>query len=91
MQLGTDVLNFIKGHPLMDRAVPAYGGEPILIQTSFQFRLTQIAVDWQVQAADGRFYDVLFIGTGTVNIHLALAIGYVRMVILQYKFDKIRV
>ena len=67
MQLGTDVLNFIKGHPLMDRAVPAYGGEPILIQTSFQFRLTQIAVDWQVPAADGRFYDVLFIGTGTRN------------------------
>jgi semaphorin 6 len=56
-------LNFIKEHPLMDRAVPAYGGQPIFIKTNFEFRMTCIAVDWQVEASDGRSYDILFIGT----------------------------
>ena len=31
---------------------------------SCRYRLTQLAIDWQVPAADARFYDVLFIGTG---------------------------
>ena len=31
-----------------------------------RFTLTQITVDWQVYAADHRYYDVLFIGTGIV-------------------------
>lgn len=26
--------------------------------------MTQIAVDWQVHAGDGRYYDVIFVGTG---------------------------
>lgn len=25
--------------------------------------MTQIAVDWQVHAGDGRYYDVIFVGT----------------------------
>jgi len=29
-----------------------------------RYSLTQIAVDWGVFAADGFYYDVLFIGTG---------------------------
>jgi len=29
-----------------------------------RYSLTQIAVDWGVHAADGIYYDVLFIGTG---------------------------
>ncbi len=48
----------------MDQAVPAFGGEPVLVHAGFNFRFTQIAVDWQVKAADDRYYDVLFVGTG---------------------------
>lgn len=32
--LSNDVLEFIKGHPLMDMAVPAAGGAPVLMQTN---------------------------------------------------------
>lgn len=48
----------------MDEAVPTYGGSPIVLQTSFSSRFTKIAVDWQVQAADGNYYDIIFVGTG---------------------------
>lgn len=30
----------------------------------FSFSFTQVTVDWQVPAADHKFYDILFIGTG---------------------------
>ena len=53
----------------MDQAVPAAGGRPLFVQASFDFRFTQVAVDWHVRAADGKYYDVVFIGTGT-NITL---------------------
>jgi len=67
--LSDQTLSFIKSHPLMDRAVPAFGGQPILIQTSFNFTFTQIAVDWQVYAADRRYYDILFIGTDNGKVY----------------------
>ncbi|XP_037082709.1 semaphorin-1A-like isoform X1 [Pollicipes pollicipes] len=56
-------LNFIQSHPLMDAAVPALHGRPLLVSTSLRHRFTKIAVDPQVAAADGTLYDVLFIGT----------------------------
>ncbi|KAL8562623.1 hypothetical protein ACOMHN_011195 [Nucella lapillus] len=56
-------LNFIKSHPLMNEAVPASGGAPLLIHTSFKGQFTKIAVDWMVRAADDRYYDVIFVGT----------------------------
>ncbi|XP_042210654.1 semaphorin-1A-like isoform X2 [Homarus americanus] len=58
-------LNFIKLHSLMDEAVPAFFGKPIIISTSFHYsgRFTSIAVDPQVRTPDGKAYDVLFIGT----------------------------
>ncbi|XP_076443798.1 semaphorin-1A-like isoform X2 [Babylonia areolata] len=56
-------LNFIKTHPLMNEAVPASGGGPLLIHTSFKGQFTKIAVDWMVRAADERYYDVIFVGT----------------------------
>lgn len=58
-------LNFIKTHSLMDEAVPAFFGQPIIISTSFHYsgRFTSIAVDAQVRTPDGKSYDVLFIGT----------------------------
>lgn len=35
--LSDQTLNFIRGHPLMDHAVPAFGGAPILTQASFKW------------------------------------------------------
>lgn len=62
-KLPDTTLNFIRTHPLMDNAVPASGGQPLLLHTSFQSQFTKIAVDWQVHAADDRYYDVMFVGT----------------------------
>ncbi|XP_022669561.1 semaphorin-1A-like isoform X2 [Varroa destructor] len=56
-------LNFITNHPLMDQAVPAYLGRPVVVHTGFSYRYTYIAVDPQVEAVSGKAYDVLFIGT----------------------------
>uniref|UniRef100_A0A8D8ZYR5 Semaphorin-1A n=4 Tax=Cacopsylla melanoneura TaxID=428564 RepID=A0A8D8ZYR5_9HEMI len=56
-------LNFIKTHSLMDESVPAFFGHPILIETSTNYRFTQIAVDPQIKTPSGKLYDVIFIGT----------------------------
>ncbi|OQR72190.1 semaphorin-1A-like [Tropilaelaps mercedesae] len=56
-------LNFITNHPLMDQAVPAYLGKPVVVHTGFSYRYTYIAVDPQVESVSGKLYDVLFIGT----------------------------
>ncbi|XP_061172628.1 semaphorin-1A-like isoform X2 [Saccostrea echinata] len=62
-QISEPMLNFIKSHTLMDEAVPSAGGSPIIALPTFKGRMTQIAVDWQVHAGDGRYYDVIFVGT----------------------------
>lgn len=54
---------FIREHPLMDATVPSFHGKPLLIQSSFKFRFTQIAVDPQIQTVSGATYDVLFVAT----------------------------
>ena len=40
------------------------------------YRLTQVAVHWQVKAADGRYYDVLFIGTNNGHVLKAVNKGH---------------
>ena len=35
-KLSDQTLNFVKSHPLMDKAVPAFGGQPVLVQTSLE-------------------------------------------------------
>ncbi|KAE8749668.1 hypothetical protein FOCC_FOCC003655 [Frankliniella occidentalis] len=65
-------VNFVKSHTLMDQAVPAFFGKPILIRVSLQYRLTVIAVDPQVRAPDNKAYDVLFIGTDDGKVIKAL-------------------
>ena len=65
-------VNFVKSHTLMDQAVPAFFGKPILIRISLQYRLTMIAVDPQVRAPDNKAYDVLFIGTDDGKVIKAL-------------------
>ncbi|KAK7116207.1 semaphorin-1A-like isoform X2 [Littorina saxatilis] len=62
-KLPDNTLNFIKNHPLMNSAVPASGGAPLLVHTSFNAQFTKIAVDWMVHAADEKYYDVMFVGT----------------------------
>lgn len=65
-------VNFVKSHTLMDQAVPAFFGKPLLIRISLQYRLTMIAVDPQVRAPDNKAYDVLFIGTDDGKVIKAL-------------------
>ncbi|XP_054160693.1 semaphorin-1A-like [Oppia nitens] len=62
-QLPDMTLNFHKEHTLMDMAVPAFWSSPIVVQTSFKYRFTQIAVDPQIETASGKTFDVLFIAT----------------------------
>ncbi|XP_060515938.1 semaphorin-1A-like [Cylas formicarius] len=56
-------VNFIKTHPLMERAVPSTYGKPILIRVSLNYRFTAIAVDPQVRTVNDKTYDVIYIGT----------------------------
>ncbi|XP_004715293.1 semaphorin-3F [Echinops telfairi] len=62
-----EVINFMRGHPLMYQAVYPLQRRPLVVRTGVPYRLTTVAVD-QVDAADGR-YEVLFLGTdrGTVQ------------------------
>ncbi|XP_017867941.1 PREDICTED: semaphorin-1A [Drosophila arizonae] len=56
-------VNFIKNHPLMESAVPAVHGRPLLTKVNLHHRLTAIAVDPQVRALNGNHYDVIYSGT----------------------------
>jgi semaphorin 6 len=56
-------LHFIKDHCLMDQSVSASPSNPLFIRAGMRERFTQIAVDQQIQAADGSLYDMLYIGT----------------------------
>ncbi|XP_035214713.1 semaphorin-1A-like isoform X3 [Stegodyphus dumicola] len=68
-------VNFIKNHNLMDQSVPAFWGKPLVIYTGFKYRYTYIAVDPQVETANGKKYDVLFIGTDNGKVIKALNAG----------------
>ncbi|UYV75681.1 smp-2 [Cordylochernes scorpioides] len=82
-------VNFIKDHSLMDQAVPAFWGQPVVLHTSFNYRFTYIAVDAEIETTNKNKYDVLFIGTdkGRVlkafNAGSATASGGVVPVILE--------
>ncbi|EDW60942.2 semaphorin-1A [Drosophila virilis] len=56
-------VNFIKNHPLMESAVPAVHGRPLLTKVNLHHRLTAITVDPQVRALNGNHYDVIYSGT----------------------------
>lgn len=61
------VLQFARSHPLMWRAVYPAQRQPLLLRTSTPYRLTHITVD-RTQAEDGP-YDVMFIGTGEIQVY----------------------
>ncbi|XP_037088463.1 semaphorin-1A-like [Pollicipes pollicipes] len=60
-------LNFVQAHPLMDEAVGAFFGGPILTRTSTRYRFSAVAVDPRVRTlgggAAGHHVDVIFVGT----------------------------
>jgi semaphorin 6 len=56
-------VNFIKTHSLMEEAVPALFGKPVLVRVSLQYRFTAITVEQQVKTINNQYLDVLYIGT----------------------------
>ncbi|KAG5895086.1 hypothetical protein JTB14_023261 [Gonioctena quinquepunctata] len=56
-------VNFIKTHPLMEEAVPAFNGKPLMIRVSLHYRFTVVAVDPQVRTVNDETFDVIYIGT----------------------------
>ncbi|KAJ8983871.1 hypothetical protein NQ317_000907 [Molorchus minor] len=56
-------VNFIKTHPLMERAVPSLYGQPLFIRVSLNYRLTAITVDPQVRTINDDTFDVIYVGT----------------------------
>lgn len=65
-------VNFIKTHPLMEEAVPAFHGRPILIRVSLNYRFTAVVVDPQVRTVNDRTFDVIYIGTGKFTIKFTI-------------------
>lgn len=65
LDLPDRTLQFIRDKPLMDQVIEPKGKEPLLVRRGAKF--TRIIVN-QVQAADGKMYDVMFVGTedGTI-------------------------
>jgi semaphorin 6 len=59
-------LSFVKGHSIMDEAVPSFfGGRPLFVSTNLQqpSQFRQMAVDPQVQSPGGHSFDVIYVGT----------------------------
>lgn len=54
---------FARRHTLMEQAVGAMHGRPLLTRVNLLHRFTAIAVDAQLRGLDGQHYDVLFVGT----------------------------
>ncbi|XP_053967128.1 semaphorin-1A isoform X1 [Anastrepha ludens] len=61
--LSSIAVNFAKTHPLMETAVPAVYGRPLLTKVNLHHRLTTIAIDAQIVALNGEYYDVIYSGT----------------------------
>lgn len=65
-ELPMRTVNFVKMHTLMDAAVPAVHGRPLLTRVNYRF--TAITVDSQIESLSGDRYDVLFVGTDTGKV-----------------------
>lgn len=76
-------LNFIKSHSLMDESVPSMLNEPLIIRTGFHHRFTKIEVDPQVKTPEGKYYDVLFIGTDNGKVIKAIRTDSGQQVIIE--------
>lgn len=84
--ISDQTLTFIHKHSLMDAAVGAVGGEPVLIQTLSSGRFTAVAIDWQVLASRWYYYDVMFVGTTDGRVLKAVNVGHegqVRSIVIE--------
>lgn len=67
-ELPMQTVNFVNTHALMETAVPALYGRPLLTRVTSRHRFTTVTVDAQVEALSGDRYDVLFVGTDNGRI-----------------------
>lgn len=68
-------LNFVLKHPLMHGAVNPIHDSPLLVHTGANYKFTSLAVDPQVEAMNGKSYDVLFIGTDNGHVLKVINVG----------------
>lgn len=66
--LSTTSVNFVKNHPLMETAVPALYGRPLLTKVTLDHRLTSIVIDANVSGLDKKLYNVIYAGTDNGKI-----------------------
>ncbi|KAM4877463.1 semaphorin-4D-like [Thomomys bottae] len=69
LNLPSNILKFIRDHPLMDDAVTPINNKPQFIRKDIKY--TQIVVD-RTQALDRKFYDITFISTDRGTLHKAV-------------------
>ncbi|XP_059610315.1 semaphorin-1A [Phlebotomus argentipes] len=60
--LPSATVNFVKTHPLMDRAVPSQKGRPVLVTTGAKMLLTSVTTV-ETLGVDGLSYNMLYAGT----------------------------
>lgn len=62
--LSADSVQFVRDHPLLTASLNPIGWKAIFVADSnVTSSTTSISVDWQVAAADGNVYNVLYLGT----------------------------
>lgn len=61
--LPMSTVNFILKNPLMGSSISPIHNAPFLVHTGLNYKFTSIAIDPQIEALNGKLYDVIFIGT----------------------------
>lgn len=56
-------VNFVKTHTLMESTIPPFYNKPILTRVSLNYRFSAITIDPQIRSMNGKFYDIIFVGT----------------------------
>lgn len=56
-------VNFVKTHTLMESTISPFYQKPILTRVSLNYRFSAITIDPQIRSMDGKFYDIIFVGT----------------------------
>lgn len=73
--LPSKTINFVLKHPLMHGAVNPIHDSPLLVHTGANYKFTSIAVDPQIEAMNGKIYDVLFVGTDNGHVLKVINVG----------------
>lgn len=61
--LPSSSINFVKTHTLMESTISPVYHKPILTRVSPIYRFSAITIDPQIRSMDGKFYDIIFVGT----------------------------